>query len=167
MSSLTTYTTDARVCGRKRKRTHTYMYIYIFYVYIYIYIYIYIYNLWESNHRNGPTGHKNNEKACRVISNKLKLGWCMPLQQNNLHTLTYISVAPLCFAVLMWSCYVEVVFNYAFVRYHPNLVCAFSVLTSLKFFFIIPLNVGCLYTSVKNHFEYQTGIPENLNILLL
>ena len=26
---------------------------------MYIYIYIYSSNLWESNHRDGPTGHKN------------------------------------------------------------------------------------------------------------
>ena len=48
-TSLTTYTTDART-------SDTNIYIYII---IYIYIYKHTSNPWESNHRDGRTGHKN------------------------------------------------------------------------------------------------------------
>ena len=45
VTSLTTYTTHTRVSDTRKN--------------IYIYIYIYNSNPWESNHRDGPTGHKN------------------------------------------------------------------------------------------------------------
>ena len=44
VTSLTTYTTHTRASGHNKK----------------IKKYIYSSNPWESNHRDGPTGHKNN-----------------------------------------------------------------------------------------------------------
>ena len=57
VTSLTTYTTHTRV-----SKTNIYRIIYIYiYTYIYIYICLCTLNPVESNHRNGPTAHKNYE----------------------------------------------------------------------------------------------------------
>ena len=54
ITSLTMYTTHTRVSDMR------------------IYIYIYSSNPWESNHRDGPTGHKNKKK-------RVQEGVCPPL----------------------------------------------------------------------------------------
>ena len=52
-TSLTTYTTHTHANGHKN---------------IYIYIYIYSWNPWESNDRNGPTGHKKQSITTYVMN---------------------------------------------------------------------------------------------------
>ena len=72
ITSLTMYTTHTRVSDMR------------------IYIYIYSSNPWESNHRDGPTGHKNKKKKSsgRCLSTPL---WTNPIfytVQLNSHTCT-------------------------------------------------------------------------------